>query len=311
VESRADATSGPRGGLALVCAAGVVWGTIGPVVDVAVGRSALSVWTTGAYRALWALLALGVVVVALRRRPACAGVLREARWRTGAVGLLTGIFQLLFFVSVGAGGVTIATVVALGVAPLAPMVLRAVVRRRPPALGEVAAVACAVAGLLLVSLGGGGATDPAHPTLAVVAALGSGVAFGLSAEVAGPLTQRFDSLAVAALSTGVAALLVLVAGVAVAVPAGLPLGPGDAVSVLLVAYLGVGTMALAYVLFFAGLRTTSSGTAVLSALLEPVTAVVIAVLLLGERITVASALGAVLIVATIASLGRRPPVVPR
>jgi len=287
-----------------------VWGTIGPVVDVVVRRSELSVWTAGAYRAGWALLALVALVLALRRTAACRVVVRDASARTVAVGALTGAFQVLFFVSVAAGGVTVATVVALGVAPLAPMLLRAAVARRPPPRGDVTAVACAVAGLLLVSLGGGGATDPAHPLLGVVAAVGSGVAFGLSAEVAGPLTQRFDPLAVAALSTGVAALVVLLSGLAVAVPRGLPLGPGDPVSVLLVAYLGVGTMALAYVLFFAGLRTTASGTAVLAALLEPVTAVVIAVLLLGERLTLASALGAVLIVATIASLGRRPAVVP-
>jgi len=286
-----------------------VWGTIGPVVDVVVRRSELSVWTAGAYRAGWALLALVALVLALRRTAACRVVVRDASARTVAVGALTGAFQVLFFVSVAAGGVTVATVVALGVAPLAPMLLRAAVARRPPPRGDVTAVACAVAGLLLVSFGGG-ATDPAHPLLGVVAAVGSGVAFGLSAEVAGPLTQRFDPLAVAALSTGVAAVVVLLCGLAVAVPRGLPLGPGGPVSVLLVAYLGVGTMALAYVLFFAGLRTTASGTAVLAALLEPVTAVVIAVLLLGERLTLASALGAVLIVATIASLGRRPAVAP-
>ncbi|WP_202387024.1 EamA family transporter [Nocardioides flavescens] len=306
-----ETDDGGRAGLALVCGAGVVWGTIGPVVDVVVRRSELTVWTAGAYRAVWALLALAAVVAVLRRGAACARVLRRSASRTAAVGVLTGAFQVLFFVSVGAGGVTIATVVALGVAPLAPMVLRSALRRRPPGRGEVVAVVCAVSGLLLVSLGGAGATDPAHPGLAVAAAVGSGVAFGLSAEVAGPLTQVHDSLAVAALSTGVAALVVLVAGLAVAVPGGLPLGPGDPGTVLLVAYLGVGTMALAYVLFFAGLRTTASGTAVLAALLEPVTAVVIAVLLLGERLTVVSAVGAVLIVATIASLGRRPVVVPR
>jgi DME family drug/metabolite transporter len=66
------------------------------------------------------------------------------------------------------------------------------------------------------------------------------------------------------------------------------------------------TMAVAYVLLFAGLRTTPSGTAVVATLLEPVTAVVIAVSFLGERLTVAGGVGALLIVAAIGTLGRRP-----
>jgi drug/metabolite transporter, DME family len=80
----------------------------------------------------------------------------------------------------------------------------------------------------------------------------------------------------------------------------------DAGSWLMLVYLGVVTMAFAYVLVFAGLRTTASGTAVVATLLEPVTAVLIAVSLLGERLTPTIAMGALLIVAAIASLGRQP-----
>jgi len=74
---------------------------------------------------------------------------------------------------------------------------------------------------------------------------------------------------------------------------------------LLVAYLGAATMAFAYVLLYAGLRSTPSGTAVVATLLEPVTAIVIAVLLLGETLSMAGVLGCLLILAAIGSLGRR------
>ncbi len=67
-------------------------------------------------------------------------------------------------------------------------------------------------------------------------------------------------------------------------------------------------MALAYVLLFAGLRTTASGSAAVATLLEPVTAVVIAVLLLGETLTAAGVAGALLILAAIATLGLRQEV---
>ena len=51
-------------GLALLCAAGVVWGTIGPAVDIVHDRSSLSVLTIGAYRALAAMAVLTVAATA-------------------------------------------------------------------------------------------------------------------------------------------------------------------------------------------------------------------------------------------------------
>jgi DME family drug/metabolite transporter len=84
-----------------------------------------------------------------------------------------------------------------------------------------------------------------------------------------------------------------------------PTGTADVGAWALVVYLGVVTMAFAYVLLYAGLRSTPSGTAVVVTLLEPVTAVVIAVLFLGETLTAAGVLGCLLILAAIGSLGRR------
>ena len=84
--------------------------------------------------------------------------------------------------------------------------------------------------------------------------------------------------------------------------------PGDAATWAGLAYMGVVTLALAYVLLFAGLRTTGTGAAAVATLLEPVTAVVIAVLLLGETLTAAGVAGALLILAAIATLGLRQEV---
>jgi DME family drug/metabolite transporter len=137
----------------------------------------------------------------------------------------------------------------------------------------------------------------------VVTALGSGTAYALSAELGGPLSKAHDALSVATVTMTVAAAVLVVGGLAVAVSRREPLGTPDAASWLLVLYLGLGTMALAYVLLFAGLRTTSSGTAVVASLLEPVTAVAIAVVFLGEHLTAGGVLGALLIVSAIASLG--------
>src|SRR5690349_17437172 len=53
-------------------------------------------------------------------------------------------------------------------------------------------------------------------------------------------------------------------------------------------------MTVAYALLYTGLRTTSSGTAVVATLVEPVTAVLIAVLLLDEHLSAVGLVGALL-----------------
>ncbi len=296
-----------RRGLALVCVAGVIWGTIGPVVDVVDDRSALSVWTVGAYRAVAAVLALLLMVAVAGRWSGCRELVAARPLRAPAVGVLTATFMVLFFVSVVSVGVSIATVVALGWAPVLLLVLGVVRDRRPPSVGQALTVAAAVVGLLLICLAGGGDPDPSRPVLGVLTALGSGTAYALSAEVGRPLSTGHDALSVATVTMVVAAVVLVVGGLAVAASRGEALVTTDATTWLLIVYLGVGTMALAYVLLFAGLRTTPSRTAVVATLLEPVTAVVIAVVLLGEHLTAAGALGALLIVAAIGSLGLRPP----
>ena len=72
------------------------------------------------------------------------------------------------------------------------------------------------------------------------------------------------------------------------------------------AYLGVMTMALAYGLLYAGLRTTSSTAAVIASLLEPVTAAIVAAVFLDERVGAIGVLGIVLVLAAVAGAGREP-----
>jgi DME family drug/metabolite transporter len=69
---------------------------------------------------------------------------------------------------------------------------------------------------------------------------------------------------------------------------------------LMLVYLGIVTTALAYWLFYSGLRTTIGSTAAVLTLLEPAAAAVLAVLLLGEALPRAAWLGGALLVAAIA-----------
>lgn len=292
-----------RRGLQLVCLTGVLWGTIGPGVHLVHGRSGFSPLTIGAYRSLAGIVTLLVAAAATGRLGPCLQLLKERQRDVLGAGVLTAAFQLLFFVAVLEVGVSVATVLGLGVAPVLLLVLESVRRRRAPARGQLATVALAVLGLALLS--GTGASSPAAPApvLGVLAALASGAAYAFSAEFAAGLSRDHDPLTVTTTTMSVVAAVLVPGGLIAARVRGEPTTTGDTGTWLLLVYLGVVTMALAYVVLCAGLRTTPSGTAVVATLLEPVTAVAIAVLFLGEALTPAGLIGSVLVVGAIAGLG--------
>ena len=291
-------------GLLLVSLAGVIWGTIGPAVQLVHDGSGLSPLTISAYRAIAAVAVLVLVAVATGRLRTTWSLARRQWRRVIVVGLLTAAFQLLFFVAVVATGVSVATVVCLGFAPVLLLVLEGIQRRQLPSAGRMLTVAIATVGLLLVSLVGGVDNQAPNPTLGIVAALASGAAYAFSTDIAAPLSQRLDILTVTVATISVAGAVLIPGGLAVAYLRGEVLTTTHVFSWLLIAYLGVVTMTVAYALLYTGLRTTTSGTAVVATLIEPVTAVLIAVLLLDEHLPPAGLVGACLIVAAIAGLGR-------
>lgn len=292
-------------GLLLVSCAGVVWGTIGPAAQLVHDGSGLSPWTITAYRAIAAVAALVVASLVTGRLHSCLALARS-RWpRVIVTGLSTATFQLLFFVAVVATGVSVATVVSLGLAPVLLLVLDGARRRRVPPPGQLLTVTAAVVGLGLVSIAGGTGGAASHAALGIVAALGSGTAYAISTHVGAPLSRGHGALTVTTATMTVAAATLVPGGLLTAYLRGEAMTTTDVGSWLLLAYLGVVTMAFAYVLLYAGLRSTTSGAAVVATLLEPVTAVLIAVLLLGERPTAAVVVGSLLILTAIASLGRQ------
>jgi drug/metabolite transporter, DME family len=79
---------------------------------------------------------------------------------------------------------------------------------------------------------------------------------------------------------------------------GLSFRPGIEAAGLLLA-LGTGPTAVAYTLFFRGLRQAAASTAALLALLEPLTGAILAALILGQRLTVTGIAGAVILMAAV------------
>ena len=148
--------------------------------------------------------------------------------------------------------------------------------------------------------------------LGVLLAVGSGTAYAAATELGRPLAQVAGPLALTTTTTTVGAVVLLPFGLLATARATTCSSPPTRSWWPTLLYLGVFTMALAYGLLYAGLRTTTGSSAVVATLLEPVTAAVVAALFLDERLGALGVVGTLLILAAVAGLGREeePVAVP-
>lgn len=299
-------TRGARIGLLQVSLAGVLWGTGGLAVHVIREAEPMSVVSISAWRMLIGAVALLVAVAVARQLGDLRALVRRRPWHVLLIGAATATYQALYFAAIVWVGVTVSTVVSLGIAPVIVTIVESVRRRTRPSRGDLLVLAAALVGLVLVSVSAGSAGGD-RPMLGILASLGSGTAYALTTVVGHGLAQATPALSLATASTSVGALVLAPLAVVAGVGGGALADP--VVSGTLV-YLGVLTMGLAYLLFYAGLRTAPGSSAAIATLLEPLTAAVLAALLLDERLGAAGVLGGVLILAAVAGLGRKPATVP-
>jgi drug/metabolite transporter, DME family len=293
-----------RIGLLQVSAAGVLWGTGGLAVTLLHQRDGLGAMTVSAWRMVLAAVALIVFAVLTRRLRPALTVLRANPVLTVAVGCGTAVYQGLYFVSVLLAGVSVATVISLGLAPVLAALWEHLRARSRPAPRELAVLAAALTGLVLVSLfaaHGTSRTTGGGPGLGLALAIVAGAVYAATTVLGHRLAQGADPIALNTCTTTAGALL-LSPFLIIAALTGEPVIGLSAGSLALLAYLGFATMALAYGLLYAGLRTTSGSAATVATLLEPVSAALLAALLLGERLPWPAWLGGILILAAVAAL---------
>ena len=191
-----------------------------------------------------------------------------------------------------------ATVVTLGAGPVLIALGARLTMGERIGRGGLAAVAGALAGLGWLVLGSGGATvRPLGVLFAVVSAAGY-CAMTLCTRWWGRDggTDASDTTLAAFAIAGLCLLpFALAEGL---VPH--TVEPGRVV--WLVAYIAAVPTALAYALYFAGAAVVRSATVSVIMLLEPVSAAVLAVVLLGERLTAATLGGTVLMLGSVAGL---------
>ncbi|KRF32429.1 DMT family transporter [Nocardioides sp. Soil805] len=292
-----------RLGLLQVCAAGVLWGTGGLVVSVVRERDGLGALTVSAWRMALAAVSLVAFAALTGRSRGVVQAMRSRPVAAVAVGCGTAVYQGLYFVSVLLVGVSVATVVALGLAPVLAAAWEHLAARTGPTYREVGVLAAALVGLVLISVDPGYGAAPAggRPVLGLVLAVASGATYAATTVLGHRLAQSVDPIALTTCATAAGSLL-LAPFLVVAVMTGAPVLPTGAASAALLVYLGVATMALSYGLLYAGLRTTSGSAATVATLVEPLSAAVLAALVLGERLGASGLLGGALILTAVVAL---------
>jgi DME family drug/metabolite transporter len=294
-----------------VLAAAVLFGTTG--TSQALGPDGTTPLSIGVMRMVIGGTGLAVIAFSLaarhaRRRPAAAPRPRLTLQPLSLM-VLTGaclaLYQPLFFLGTARNGVAVGTVVALGSAPILAGLLEWALTRRTPTPTWMAATALATLGVVLLGFGGeagdGSGTDP----LGLLGSVGAGASFAVIANAQRRLLDAgWDPFtvvgAMGASSAAICAFALPFVDLAW-------LGTGSGVAMAL--WLGLGTISIAYVLFTWGLSGLTAATAATLTLGEPLTASVLGIVVLGERLSALAVIGLVVLAAGLALLawGSRAP----
>ncbi|MFF9002907.1 DMT family transporter [Streptomyces achromogenes] len=287
-------------GLLYLIITGAAWGTAGAAGSLVYRTSDLGPFALSFWRCALglALLLAGRPLRPRTGRTTPARPVRRAVTRVLATGVALAVFQTAYFAAVASTGLAVATVVTLGAGPvLIALGARLLLGERLGA-GGAAAVAGALAGLAVLTLGGSAATvRPAGVLLAVVSAAGYGAMTLLTRWWGRDGGGDTGGTTVGAFAVTSLCLLPFAAHEGL-----LPHTAHPVRLLCLLLYIAAVPTALAYAFYFAGAAVVRSATVSVIMLLEPVTAAVLAVLLLGERLTAATAAGTLLMLGAVAGL---------
>jgi drug/metabolite transporter (DMT)-like permease len=264
----------------VVAACALSWGVIGVIVR----ELPMPALTIVGFRVLLSAVSVAAIVVAMRR----LDLLRPPPWPVMALGALLAVHWGLYFLAIKHTSVASAVLITYAgpimIALLAPLLIR---ERVPPA--SIAALAVSAAGIALISLAGGDGEAAVRP-VGVALAVGAAVSMAVLVVLLKRYAAVADPLTVVVYLDGTATVLLWPALVF----------PDYALSAQSIAYLlvlGVLLTGLSGFLYVLALRVVPATTVGILSYMEPVSAAVLAALLLGEPLTAAVIAGGAAIVA--------------
>lgn len=283
-----------------VLGAAVLWGTAGAAQELGAPEAAPA--SVAAVRSLGGGALLAASLVSLGRADRLRHVVRVAALPTMAAVVAITVFQVGYLTGIRQVGVALGTLVAIGSAPVAAGLLAAIGGRRPTSRWMLATMATVTGTAVLLLFGSDVGTGAGSAIVGVLAALVAGAAFGTYTTVSKRVLERGvdgpAAMTVIFLAAGVVLIPVLVLADSswMRAPAGLATA----------LWLAVATTAVAYLLFARGLRVIDAPSVTTLTLAEPLTATVLAIVVVGERPTVPGAIGAGLLLAGLIAVGGRP-----
>ncbi|MFP4634563.1 MAG: EamA family transporter [Nitriliruptoraceae bacterium] len=296
-----------RAAAGAVLAGAVLWGTVGAAQEL--GAANAQPFTVAAVRSVGAAIALPALLLSMGRGRALLTALVAAPGRMLASGLSIAVFQVALLTGIRGAGVALGTLLAIGSSPAWAGGF-AVVTGHPPGRRWLVSTVLTMVGaavLLLLGTDGGSAHEAgATPTMSgVVASLVAGAAYATYATLAKRILE------LGATGPGLVAVVFVVAGLALA-PL-LAVGdsgwvasqPGGVTAVWLTL-----TTAGGYLLFARGLRRLDAPKVTTLTLAEPLTATVLALVVVGERLTGAGLVGALLLLAGLVLVSTRSAAMP-
>ncbi len=261
----------------------MLWGTTG--TSQALAPAEAGPLSVGALRIV---IGGGVLLTIALVRGSFSGGGRWPLFPTAVAIVATAAYQPLFFTGVARTGVAVGTLITLASCPVITGVLGYFFFGEKPAWRWYLSSVMALGGCALLTFSGGGAenADPGG----MLFSLGAGFSYSLFVLGSKRLLKDRGADAVNGLVFSAAGLLLL--PVLLLSP---PLWLLQPRGILAAAHLGIVATALAYYLFLKGLSTIPASTGVTLTTAEPLTASLLGVFLLGERLSGTGAAGAAML----------------
>lgn len=289
--ARPGRSPSPRTAAAAVLGSAALFGTAGTA------RALLNPGApaVGAAAARIIVGAAGLVAVTMREASGRQALLRL--WRRPVIwlmGLTVATYQIFFFLSMSRTGVAIGTLASLSLAPFMAGMLGWAMREGAPGYVWLLSTVLAISGVTCLTVGAGDSRDLL------------GILFGL---LAGASYAVFTVFGVRLSRSGERSTHVLAASFAIAAAILAPvfITSGDWwmswSSLLLIAWLGIATTTVAYILFGFGLTALQPGHIATLNLAEPVIATLMGVFVLSEPLGTLGAFGCLLVIVGLGVLG--------
>lgn len=279
-------------GISAVALGTIIWGTVGPVVRLFPEGTEFQyslIRNLTGVSALW----LFVLFSKDKRRYTKQDIVPILVGGIGAT-----LFFPFFILAFQLTGVGVAAVVSIGVAPIFVGLIAWIALKQPPGKQWAIGTVIAVSGVVALNWPSGNNTVS---FLGVAFAMAAAFGYSMQATGMGMISKRHTPFQSVAPMFTIGTILQA------------PLSYGrdfsflqDPVLLLGVLYGGVVTVAVAYALFIYGISRIGAATAVTVGLMEPLTASILGVVLLGETVSIVGLVGSVLILAGLVVVSRPP-----